>query len=423
MISQLPFAFIALALVSTAHLHSLEGNGNHYQNEESPVDQKEIPWSPDLQVVIEDDNEIKIERRPQSKKGIFDEAEHTNSLMHYFDAAPHNENPELHFESKRYSALNNEKDSNNKTELDFPLNHNHNYVTQRMNRKNSNNKEIPPSSSKIPDYVTEQLMASDVQSHVHVDEEEEAMPKAEMRKTLQVPIGSRVHTVKYQDYSSPGSSPNVVGQYYGKYAHNIIELPSSKPVLPIVFNFRTRSSPIVASQTHFKVADSAPKVQFFQTVEPAHYSRHVVKKPILQNLKEYIVPYQFYVRNIAPVEEYKQTFVPVEKESKSSVHYDNDYPLFTDDYTNRYTSHYANPYGYSPGVGSGGRQSAPSFTYDQEPEASGLSPGYGYSSMVHKNPYMDIAYHLPIRIDDMYKKTFTYEEPSYLSVNKFNKYN
>ena len=140
-------------------------------------------------------------------------------------------------------------------------------------------------------------------------------------------------------------------------------------------------------------------------------------KPIYQDVKEVVVPYRVYVQQIAPVEEYKQTYVPVEKSrlqhSKQSINY----PMYSDDYA-------INHYGYSHGdINRGQRLAASTIAYENEPEASSLSPGIGYSQMIHKNPYMDFSYHIPYRIEELYKKPFVFEEPKYLSMNKFNKYN
>src|SRR5699024_10406137 len=119
-------------------------------------------------------------------------------------------------------------------------------------------------------------------------------------------------------------SDTVVGTHYHNYQPSIIELPSSRPMLPLVFNFRTQSSPIVATQTHLKVAHSSPKVQYFETIEPPHYHKHVVYKPVYQHLRESILPYRLYVQQIEPVQEYKQTLVHM---NKNDYHHMSNYPV------------------------------------------------------------------------------------------------
>nr|XP_046912747.1 GATA zinc finger domain-containing protein 14-like [Dermatophagoides farinae] len=126
-------------------------------------------------------------------------------------------------------------------------------------------------------------------------------------KSLIVPVGARVHVVR--DSNQPQSSSIVSKLDYNKnepYKPSVIELPSSQPVLPIVFNFKTKLSPVITKTTH-KSSPQSSSVQYFETHEPPHYREHIVHKPIFQDFKEIIVPYRVYVQEIQPVSEFRHT--------------------------------------------------------------------------------------------------------------------
>ncbi|OTF76055.1 DFP2-like protein, partial [Euroglyphus maynei] len=143
-------------------------------------------------------------------------------------------------------------------------------------------------------------------------------------KSLIVPVGARVHFIRFNDYNQPQSSSIVSKLDYNNneknepYEPSVIELPSSQPVLPIVFNFKTKASPVIAKTTH-KPSPLSSTVQYFETHEPPHYRDHTVHKPIIQDFREIIVPYRVYIQEIQPVNEFRQTIVSTTpKESSSS---------------------------------------------------------------------------------------------------------
>ena len=359
-------------------------------NQSDHVDAEEpVPWSADLQVVIEDNNEVKFENKnsPQNydDKSSRMQNERSNSLINYY---PENQQEmELNFESKRFTNNDPEYHESRSPDLNVAnvsnsaVHHTFSETTARpnsYNRYTQQHKPIIPSVSKIPDFVSEQLMASNLQS-VHMSDQEKEEKENTVRG-LVVPIGTRVHHIMYKDFSEPDSD-HLVGSYYSKYEPKIIEVPSSKPVLPIVFNFRTRSSPIVTTQTHYKLPESSPKVQYFETNEPPQYYSHVVHKPIYQDVREIILPYRILMQEIKPVQEIRETIAYVNKDQRhnKNLNRNNNNNHKHTDYHDHITS---------------------------------LSPTYSYQNMLNKNPYMDLEYHIPYTIEDLYRKPLIYEQPN-----------
>ncbi len=550
-----------------------------------------LHWTPDMQVVIGDDNQIKIEPMTVVEKRRLEEAvrasaaaEASNSspqppklstplplpsptpppeeisgnlLNHNFDGTGSysddlDELQHQNFESKRLNATSasqntNPKNTTNLTKIPSsswrPVFSAHQSSPEHRRKTAASSGFIPPSSSKIPDYVTEQLLESNRQT-VHADDAIDSLshpnhvlhkynhhtyhhpplyhkptlsksnPSLSSSSYLEVPIGSRLHTVRFQSIdddkgsiadgsdeptsSSSSSGNGIVGTFNQYEGNHIIELPSSKPVLPIVFNFRTSSSPIVTTQTHYQggsqpasplspalsaltmAAPSSPKtVQYFRTIEPPqikppqqHYTR-VIQKPIVQkqygktptttnskgiggiSSSHFSLPYhQMYHYQAQPTPAYnyggqpryveKSVLAPVYKQQQqqlpANIHFPNLYTMsdgigvdYTDDFHNGPIADHSG-FGYShDGLANGGganggyyhhhHHQSPPLNEDSFPtyEGEASSPrGYGYSQMMHKNPYMDIAYTIPYRIEDLYKKPVTLEEPQYLGTNKFN---
>lgn len=270
------------------------------------------------QVVIGDENAIDIESRTEDPTT---DVETTTTAINLEEDKTESNNLDAalaeeilkDFESVRYDTIETnhsiDKQPSNYVSDDDRRQEEFNYgeLTTPIPLESFQEKQEVPSFSKIPDYIVHQLIDDNVQlreDEIPIHER----PGKNAKNPLIVPIGSRVHTVKIKDYSKPDSS-EVVDEYYDRYEPNIIELPSSQPVLPIVFNFRTQTSPIIATQSRVKSA-SQPTVEFLQTNEPPHYRQHVVHKPIIQDLREVIIPYRYYVREIKPVNEYKQTYIP-----------------------------------------------------------------------------------------------------------------
>ncbi|KAH9413196.1 hypothetical protein DERP_006882 [Dermatophagoides pteronyssinus] len=195
------------------------------------------------------------------------------------------------------------------------------------------------SPSKIPDvYLPQQDSSSPKQQqHQELDNYVDYdVPKNEFttgdkyqsyhspEKSLMVPVGERVHFVRVNDQNQPQSSSIVSKLDYNKnepYEPSVIELPSSQPVLPIVFNFKTKASPVIAKTTH-KPSPQSSSVQYFETHEPPHYREHTVHKPVIQDFHEIIVPYRVYIQEIQPVNEFHHTIVsttPNESKTSSSL--------------------------------------------------------------------------------------------------------
>lgn len=195
------------------------------------------------------------------------------------------------------------------------------------------------SPSKIPDvYLPQQDSSSPKQQqHQELDNYVDYdVPKNEFttgdkyqsyhspEKSLMVPVGERVHFVRVNDKNQPQSSSIVSKLDYNKnepYEPSVIELPSSQPVLPIVFNFKTKASPVIAKTTH-KPSPQSSSVQYFETHEPPHYREHTVHKPVIQDFHEIIVPYRVYIQEIQPVNEFHHTIVsttPNESKTSSSL--------------------------------------------------------------------------------------------------------
>ncbi|KAJ6220855.1 hypothetical protein RDWZM_006667 [Blomia tropicalis] len=81
----------------------------------------------------------------------------------------------------------------------------------------------------------------------------------------------------------------------------------SPSALPIVINFRTSSSLIQVHQTH---EPSEPgEVQQTQSEDQPQYLKHLVTKPVIQEVREIIVPMRRVIQEILPVEETIKTIV------------------------------------------------------------------------------------------------------------------
>ncbi|KAH9404566.1 hypothetical protein TYRP_000392 [Tyrophagus putrescentiae] len=108
------------------------------------------------------------------------------------------------------------------------------------------------------------------------------------------------------------------------------QLVSVEPsVSAIQLLFKTASSPLLVKQKHF--ASPGAVYQATQSADYPHVLRHVVHKPVLQEVREVIQPYRTITTQIQPVQERVHTILPVQKYgpggvgSPSQVHFNDQY--------------------------------------------------------------------------------------------------
>lgn len=277
--------FVIIGLIWLPFIQSqqqIESSNNQTQNNQYVISKPPITRPSSVQVVIDDDNRMKIEEMPkhQVHKQTLDQ-DNRSSMTSYFiqgDDLTKNETKQL-----RKPLMNSEfyePDVNTETNLQSP---------KPENRYTNFDESVTPSPGTVSEFMEHFMSGDDQSGRVKfdstdsTDSSETSSYHSSTTKPLVVPVGSRVHTIHYRDYD--GNSVHEEQQFVSpleKYEPKVIELESSRPILPIVINFHTKSSPVIATQTHYKPPNTVPKVQYFETNEPPHYHRHIVHKPIYQ---------------------------------------------------------------------------------------------------------------------------------------------
>lgn len=402
---QLQF-LLAIELVSFCCCQTLNNAKNIPESREDvkPPDENEE----DFKVVIGGDNEIRIEDNPNVEK--LSSSESQSTLLNYYEQDNETVSKELDPLLTDFSKSENKSNNSNYSEVSLSTNFVEEYESPTfigpLLPPVHNHRNVLPSFSKIPDHLSNHLSdVENIEPNDRIIEQIKLNGPKKSRPLLHVPVGSRVHTVKYKDYSNPEAT-EIVNQYYGKYESSIIELPSSQPVLPIVFNFRTQSSPIITSQT--RTGSQVPTTQYMQTNEPPHYRSHVIHKPIIQDLREIIVPYRFYIQEIAPVQQYQRTIVSrkckhcteCKSKCKSRVRKMKHTPVFLTN-LNRYktSENYLKSYHSNKGMSQHNRPATP---------VQSAHPKY--------------TFHMPYRVQDLYKNSLPTRKPNHLPYNSFNHY-
>ncbi|UXI16210.1 hypothetical protein NH340_JMT02153 [Sarcoptes scabiei] len=191
----------------------------------------------------------------------------------------------------------------------------HQHHHHRSNHKSDNHDRKKNHSLEKHHQKHNSILSTDSSSAPVFDEEKNRSSFIDKNdpdsKPLIVPIGSRVHFIKYKDYERPQSTKLISKFDYSNdepYEPSVIELPSSQPVLPIVFNFRTKSSPIYTKTTHRPMFASQP-IQFHGSEDPPHLRHHTVHKPVIQDLHEIILPYRVFVQEMPPVNQFTDTIL------------------------------------------------------------------------------------------------------------------
>ncbi|KAI2806363.1 hypothetical protein BLOT_008318 [Blomia tropicalis] len=298
-----------------------------------------------------------------------------------------------------------EPDVNTETNLQSP---------KPENRYTNFDESVTPSPGTVSEFMEHFMSGDDQSSRVKfdstdlTDSSETSSYHSSTTKPLVVPVGSRVHTIHYRDYD--GNSVHEEQQFVSpleKYEPKVIELESSRPILPIVINFHTKSSPVIATQTHYKPPNTVPKVQYFETNEPPHYHRHIVHKPIYQNLREIILPYRFLTQEIRPVQEYRQTYVPkwVNRHNRGPQYHSMGSMLSNQFHGNNFKpiTPFLQEY-RQMGPMSYLRNNRYHFMQQQQQQQKQHSP-MSYNNMLNQNPYFKIPNwnKMPYRIQDLYQ--------------------
>ena len=95
-----------------------------------------------------------------------------------------------------------------------------------------------------------------------------------------------------------------VASNYGTSAPTVVDIDSSEQ--PVVLNFISRSSPLAVNQNHIGQAGSK---QATASIDEAQILSHEVTRPVIQEVREVIVPSRNIVQEIRPVTENVQTLV------------------------------------------------------------------------------------------------------------------
>lgn len=82
---------------------------------------------------------------------------------------------------------------------------------------------------------------------------------------------------------------------------------------PIYMHFKSQSSPLFTKQTHLGAPGNVEKSQ---SQDEPHKLIHEVTKPVVQEVRETIIPYRKVIQLIKPVHEEVQTVVHKHKEHK-----------------------------------------------------------------------------------------------------------
>lgn len=399
--------------------------------------------------------------KKQSKLGAGEEDRRYNSLDKQPLSDEHLEE-HAHRGYSFYTNHHNNHDHDNNLHPDHPS-------TTKDKKKSRGGKKRPshhvPSFSKMPDYLNDFFSSEHESNDNYNPNHNHNQPEV-----LKVPIGSRVHTIKYKDVSPEDmssynslahsdvfggnhhhhrghqrSKEQVVKTFYNEFHPSIVEIPSSKAELPIVFNFETKSSPIIARQMHRSPPAGEHNVQYFESNEPPHFSQHIVHRPIFQDIREVIVPYRFYIQSIDPVQELRQTNVPVAHNLYQPQQHQ--FPPMASPHGMLPNSPLHHMRGLEPHVTyhqAGDLLNSPSSeqVYDHQdnhqhdqtmspyfkPELSSeqeyLENAIAYAALIQKNPYVaQSSVMKPMTIADLYQKPYLYEEPGYIHYDHFNKYN
>ncbi|XP_054160864.1 myb-like protein AA [Oppia nitens] len=97
----------------------------------------------------------------------------------------------------------------------------------------------------------------------------------------------------------------------------MILVPAS--IANLYVHFRTKSSQIHVKQEH-RPSHTAGHTQHSVSQDEPHYLKHEIKKPVIQTVREVIVPYRQVIQQIKPVIEEVKTVVAATGEPKSSVY-------------------------------------------------------------------------------------------------------
>ena len=138
----------------------------------------------------------------------------------------------------------------------------------------------------------------------------------------------RRHTVSYKDVPVDQSKP---------IHHPVIYVPSS--MVNLFVHFKTKSSQVHLRQVH---KGQVGHVQHTISQDEPHYLKHEIQKPVIQTIREVIIPYRQVIQEIKPVVEEVKTVVATGT-PKSSVYMN--FGQQSQQYSNPSTNGY-NSYGY-----------------------------------------------------------------------------
>lgn len=151
-----------------------------------------------------------------------------------------------------------------------------------------------------------------------------------MRYDESAPAISSRHRSRYASGARRAVSAAVNTQHRIDFVN--VDLPPREPiepqvidiesgVVPIILQFKSSSSPIQLLQMH--QPGGVPEVQETKSEDQPHVIRHEVTKPIIQELREIIIPYRRIVQEVKPVQEEIQTIVAraVDQANNKSAQY------------------------------------------------------------------------------------------------------
>lgn len=480
-----------------------------------PSNAEKNSWDP-IHVIIGDNNEIKLHgtQNPPFTESKNEENEFINHHNHEQNFINDNNVDEPIFGKRVRHAYPTSNDDDEKFEQ--LLNEFKQKTGNNLNNVNSNSKYIQsyhsptryltpklvnPSFSKIPD---EYLKTDNAENYVDhfgsnhneqssddhrltsektdnldgfnignlIDQQHSRQPMTEELKSkpLVVPVGSRVHVIKYKDYSKPDSSQMVTKFDYNHNAPiepSVIELPSSQPVLPIVFNFKTKLSPIYTTMSHIP---KKPKYHYFSTILPPTFisnyphnnyihadgnnnnnnyrleekqnpetaSAPTPPSPTRPLMNEFFLPYEFYLQDYPNTIEghsfhdahhYQYHLDSIPKDYSSTIHVQNLNPYVPANEFTMYTPSAAtttNSFKPISGYMTATQHLVPYYGPGLEKAPISVTPNFGYMDGTSvNNPFVEY-YHPPYRVTNVWENYYPqhhYHHQQPEPKKNYNKYN
>lgn len=122
------------------------------------------------------------------------------------------------------------------------------------------------------------------------------------------------HPIEAAIYSNHKVDVIPVASHKGYPKPTYVDVPSG--VLPVYINFQSQSSPVYVKQKHYGMSGS---YQHSHSYDEPHHLKHVVTKPVIQEVNEVITPYRKITQTIKPVSILLIGFITTDISSKINI--------------------------------------------------------------------------------------------------------